>query len=63
MLKRFDVSRNYMDCDISLMMTTLEYGLNHLATCWGTSGRPILTLILGESYIGKKFNEAQKYEC
>ncbi len=49
--QRFDVSRNYMDCDISLMMTTLEYGLNHLATCWGTSGRPLITLILGEHYL------------
>ncbi len=49
--QRFDVSRNYMDCDTSLMMTTLEYGLNHLATCWGTSGRPLITLILGEDYM------------
>ena len=51
--QRFDVSRNYMDCDTSLMMTTLEYGLNYLSTCWGTSGRPILTLILGDNMLGK----------
>ena len=50
-LQRFDVSRNYMDCDTSLMMTTLEHGLNHLATCWGTSGRPLITLILGDNML------------
>ncbi|XP_059080504.1 probable phosphorylase b kinase regulatory subunit alpha isoform X1 [Tigriopus californicus] len=49
--QRFDVSRNYMDCDISLMMTTLEYGLNNLSTCWKASGRPLITLILGESML------------
>ena len=43
-----------MDCDTSIMMTTLEYGLNHLATCWGTSGRPLITLILGETMLGEE---------
>ena len=38
------------------MMTTLEYGLNYLSTCWGTSGRPILTLILGDNMLGKLRN-------
>lgn len=43
-----------MDCDISLMMTTLEYGLNNLSTCWKASGRPLITLILGETMLGKE---------
>ena len=53
--QRFDFSRNYMDCDTSLMVSTLEYGLNSLATCWSTSGRPTITLILGENMLGRVF--------
>jgi hypothetical protein len=51
--QRFDFSRNYMDCDTSLMMTTLEYGLNYLSTCWSAMGRPIITLIMGDNMLGK----------
>ena len=50
--QRFDFSRNYMDCDTSLMMTTLEYGLNYLSTCWSAMGRPIITLIMGDNMLG-----------
>merc|ERR1719376_1612696 len=49
--QRFDFLRNYMDCDPSLMVSTLEYGLNSLATCWSALGRPIITLILGENML------------
>ena len=51
--QRFDFLRNYMDCDTSLMVSTLEYGLNSLATCWSATGRPTITLILGENMLGK----------
>ena len=49
--QRFDFSRNYMDCDTSLMVSTLEYGVNYLATCWSASGRPTLTLLIGENML------------
>ena len=49
--QRFDFSRNYMDCDTSLMVSTLEYGVNYLSTCWSASGRPTLTLIIGENML------------
>ena len=49
--QRFDFSRNYMDCDTSLMVSTLEYGVNYLSTCWSASGRPTLTLIMGENML------------
>ena len=49
--QRFDFSRNYMDCDTSLMVSTLEFGLNYLSTCWSASGRPTLTLIMGENML------------
>ena len=52
--QRFDFSRNYMDCDTSLMMTTLEYGLNYLSTCWSAMGRPIITLIMGDNMLGRE---------
>jgi hypothetical protein len=45
-----------MDCDISLMMTTLEYGLNYLSTCWSAMGRPIITLIMGDNMLGSFFS-------
>ena len=51
--QRFDFLRNYMDCDTSLMVSTLEYGLNSLATCWSATGRPTITLILGENMLGE----------
>ena len=49
--QRFDFSRNYMDCDTSLMVSTLEYGVNYLSTCWSASGRPTLTLIIGDNML------------
>jgi phosphorylase kinase alpha/beta subunit len=49
--QRFDFSRNYMDCDTSLMMTTLEYGLNYLSKCWTTSGRPTISLVMGPNML------------
>lgn len=36
------------------MMTTLEYGLNYLSTCWSAMGRPIITLIMGDNMLGEK---------
>ncbi len=49
--QRFDFSRNYMDCDPSLLVTTLEYGLNYLSRCWTTSGRPTITLVMGQNML------------
>ena len=49
--QRFDFSRNYMDCDISLMMTTLEYGLNYLSKCWNSTGRPTISLVVGSNML------------
>ena len=33
------------------MVSTLEYGVNYLSTCWSASGRPTLTLIIGENML------------
>lgn len=49
--QRFDFSRNYMDCDTALMVTTLEYGLNYLSTSWSASGRPTISLVMGENML------------
>lgn len=49
--QRFDFSRNYMDCDPSLLVTTLEYGLNYLSRCWATSGRPTISLVMGQNML------------
>ena len=44
-------SRNYMDCDTSFFVYGLQYGLNYLSTCWLGSGRPTVTLIMGENML------------
>ena len=49
--QRFDFERNYMDCDPNLMMTTLEYGLYYLSKCWTTSGRPTISLVMGNNML------------
>lgn len=49
--QRFDFSRNYMDCDPYLLITTLEYGLNYLSRCWSTSGRPTISLVMGQNML------------
>ena len=51
-LQRFDVSRNYVDCDVDMMIKTLEYGLNYLSTYWRASGRPLMTLVMKEAMLG-----------
>ena len=40
-----------MDCDISLMMTTLEYGLTYLSKCWTASGRPTISMVMGQNML------------
>ena len=50
--QRFDVSRNYVDCDVDMMIKTLEYGLNYLSTYWRASGRPLMTLVMNEAMLG-----------
>ena len=49
--QRFDLSKNYMDSDISLMITTLENGLTYLSKCWTASGRPTVSLVLGPNIL------------
>ena len=50
--QRFDISRNYVDCDVDMMIKTLEYGLNYLSTYWRASGRPLMTLVMNEAMLG-----------
>ena len=33
------------------MMTTLEYGLTYLSKCWTASGRPTISMVMGQNML------------